>query len=690
MTDRSGISDSAKTPLRKPKNLVLCFDGTDQNFGPDPFTNVLKIFRMLESNDDSIQMCYYQPGIGTSMSVRGGDKSSTRCALENTFDSMFAFSLDHHIISAYLFLVQYYELDDKIIMFGFSRGAFIARVLTGMLERVGILKRGLENIVPMAWKIYAAWEYACQPSQPDYTTTLIDEFRNTFARNIPIRVHFEGLFDSVNSCGIIRDRLFPYTSRSGIVDHVRHACSVDERRGKFKQQSFSPNPYTQKLFSFVYRNYMIEPQHYSPLQYGYTDSERFSNPFINSTLVRTSSIPQLTDRSPDAGLFADGMKPDSDSAAVLLRNVADYLEGVGQETQGSWFRRRLSSLSKQRVEGVFQHYSPGNESSDRSTFVSSDLVEKWFPGDHSDVGGGWAPDIETEQFLSNLSLRWMLSEAIKHGVHFKKGIIHQFANTYDSSSSVLSASHDMLSLKKGQFTMQSPFTNSSNPSKVDLDKFHGLLKVPRKVSSMLRVFKKKSGSTLQSASSLGHSPRAFPPRCIIRPAKNDGHGTKSIFQVIAWWIVEMMFIGIRIEDKNCQWKNVYVPNLGRHRNIPAYGELHWSVYWRCKYVGDYRPKNLPPYAEKLIEHYIGVSLNNGKEHRRKKMASSIPSKQVSYPTQESSPLLSPAGNFTCARSSLEVDILAQADEDRIRKWIAEDWRNVPDELHELLQRNPDL
>ncbi|AET37603.1 uncharacterized protein Ecym_1370 [Eremothecium cymbalariae DBVPG len=683
------VNYSTNVSSSSSKNLVLCFDGTDQNFGPDPFTNVLKIFRMLDSSNDSAQMCYYQPGIGTNMSIQGGGKMSIKCKFENTFDSMFAFSLDYHIISAYLFLMKYFEVGDKIIMFGFSRGAFTARVLTGMLERVGILKRGLDDLVPMAWKVYEAWEYAAQPSQPNYTTTLIDEFRNTFARNIPVRVHFEGLFDSVNSCGIIRDRLFPYTSRSGIVDHVRHAVSIDERRGKFKQQSFSPNPYTQKLFSFVYRNYMVETNRNSPSDYSYSDSERYTNPFINSTITRTASVPLILKATSDIGFAAECINTNCNSADVLLRSVNDYLEsGIRRDNhQSSWFKGKLSSLSRQRVEGVFQHYSPDANSSTPATFVSSDLIEKWFPGDHSDVGGGWAPDIETEQFLSNLPLRWILSEAIKHGVYFKKGVIHQFAKTYDSTGSLLSADHDMLKWQRGKYTMKSPFSNCHHPSKKDLDTFHGMLRVSHKVSHMLHVFKKRSISTCHSSSTQADAPKRF-TKPIYQSAKNDGHGNKSIFQVILWWFVELIAVGIRIEDKNCKWKNVYVPNLGRHRNIPEYGEMHWSVYWRCKYVGDYKPRNLPKYAAKLIDEYIGAHLSNGRSTRRRRLTS-ISSNHVSYPTQESTPLLD-SPTHECERSSHEVELLAQSDEKQIKKWIADDWQTTPDDLEELLQDNPDL
>ena len=49
-----------------------------------------------------------------------------------------------------------------------------------------------------------------------------------------------GLWDSVNSVGILWDRMFPYTIKTANVDHIRHAISIDEKRSKYKQQLFSP------------------------------------------------------------------------------------------------------------------------------------------------------------------------------------------------------------------------------------------------------------------------------------------------------------------------------------------------------------------------------------------------------------------------------------------------------------------
>lgn len=109
---------------RTPKNLVLCFDGTENEFGLRPFTNVLKLFRILEK-ESADQLCYYQPGVGVKFlaeSNRSTDKnfiSSKIGKVHNKLDAMFAFSLSTHVIAAYIFLMRFYIPGDKLYLFGF-------------------------------------------------------------------------------------------------------------------------------------------------------------------------------------------------------------------------------------------------------------------------------------------------------------------------------------------------------------------------------------------------------------------------------------------------------------------------------------------------------------------------------------------------------------------------------------------
>lgn len=469
------------------KNIVLCFDGTDNKFGPEPFTNLLKVFRLLDKEDIKKQICYYQPGIGASMEIETDNLASQFDGVYNTLDSLIAFSLDGHIMKAYKYLMNFYEDGDKIFMFGFSRGAFTARVLCSMIERVGLLNSGLEELVEGAWGIYSAWEYAAQPSQPDYTTTLIDEFQMTFSRYKSIKVEFLGLFDCVNSIGLIRDRMFPFSSKFSIVKQIRHAVSLDERRVKYKQSLIYPNPYKESLF------------------------KKSVSSSINESIISEEIV----------------------SAKKMIKEIENRL-------------KKLRSNSSNKSNYV-----------DKSKLINGDFQELWFPGNHGDIGGGWEPD-KDGQFISNLSLRWVISESIKKGVFFRKDKILEFSNKYSSLDSFLSCIHDVLKFKSNKLT----------------DK--------RKIKPCERVilYKKLPDKRIQG---------------------NDGNGTNSIVRSLLWWILEFLPFYSKVEDDlTNKWRVSYTPNFGRPRTLPKYAKLHWSVYWRIKYCFDYSPKNLPEYLIKLL------------------------------------------------------------------------------------------
>lgn len=584
---------------RKPRNIVLCFDGTDGNFGPKPFTSVLKIYRMLDNSDESTQLCYYQPGIGTSMSFERRLDNGNRITpskLSNLLDSVVAFTLDQHVCSAYLFLMRYYRPNDKIFMFGFSRGAFIARILAGMIERVGLLNEGLEDIINTAWKIYEAWEYAAQPSQPDYTTTLADEFKKTFSRNYDVEIHFQGLFDSVNSIGLIRDRLFPYAARSTIVQHVRHAVSLDERRGKFKQQSVASRRGHSGNVPEIWRNT------------NGTLSKPEEADAVNITSVTRESNLQSAGGLQDATTFVSGSRepcPTPESIPLLERfSVTELQTWLKSVILGRWWHKGGSTLAQNKLEHFFG-----------SPATSPDIIEKWFPGDHSDVGGGWIPDYETKQFLSHIPMRWMLAEAISNGVLFKKNSIKSFAAKYPARESFEAYSHDILSF-------ESRGTAKSSVLSEDKIGISGrpLLLLQVTLSFVLRIawafqvgfcYKRRCAEMLyKSCDFTGNkfSPDSAQSQVSFKSERpsHAGRGDQSALFVMFWWIMELVPLKRRVQGPDCKWKNAYVPNLGKSRELPPEAELHWSVYWRMRYYKDYRPQNLPQYAVDLLHKYANM------------------------------------------------------------------------------------
>ena len=73
-------------------------------------------------------------------------------------DSAIGSTFDQHVVSGYRFLMRSYRTGDQIYMFGFSRGAYIARFLAEMLDYIGLLSHGNEEMIKFAWKAKDVYE----------------------------------------------------------------------------------------------------------------------------------------------------------------------------------------------------------------------------------------------------------------------------------------------------------------------------------------------------------------------------------------------------------------------------------------------------------------------------------------------------------------------------------------------------
>ncbi|KAF8332492.1 hypothetical protein F5887DRAFT_45647 [Amanita rubescens] len=199
--------------------LILCFDGTGNKFGEN--SNVVRFFRGLKKGDQKHQALYYQPGIGTYN--KNSFITHTVSTISSKIDSAIARHLDDHVKDGYKFLIQNYGPGDKICLFGFSRGAHTARVVSGMIYKVGILPKENFQQVDFAFNTYMTTGYQGYK--------LSREFKLTFASHVDI--DFVGVWDTVSSVGII-PQTHPYTSMNYGVKCFRHALALDERRARFR------------------------------------------------------------------------------------------------------------------------------------------------------------------------------------------------------------------------------------------------------------------------------------------------------------------------------------------------------------------------------------------------------------------------------------------------------------------------
>ncbi|GAA5904159.1 hypothetical protein JCM6882_003964 [Rhodosporidiobolus microsporus] len=224
----SYIRSSPESAERTGRTLVLFFDGTGNAFGQS-FTNIPTMLSLV-SGDPSKVLTYYQTGIGTPLTHDSWGLRQIIRKIGQIVDAGVAYSVGRHICSGYRWLMDSYQPGDSVQILGFSRGAFTARALAGMIQQVGLLPAGNEETIPLAYSIYKnASEEELIPGE-----TVAQGFRRTFSREIYI--DFVGVFDTVSSVGALWPRTLPFANRSEYIHRFRQVYSLDERRARFAVQ----------------------------------------------------------------------------------------------------------------------------------------------------------------------------------------------------------------------------------------------------------------------------------------------------------------------------------------------------------------------------------------------------------------------------------------------------------------------
>ncbi|QRW26127.1 hypothetical protein RhiXN_11204 [Rhizoctonia solani] len=253
-----------KTPEKSKRSIILCFDGTSNHFS-NQNTNVVKLVELLKKDNPEQQMVYYQAGVGT-YSAPGfltgvGQKVAARA------DEGIAWYLYQHVIDGYRYLMETYRAGDQISIFGFSRGAYTARALAGMLHSVGLLPRHNLEQVPFAYQVYSESEVDIESGDASKSTTKAkaessDEYSDSpkdvdpraFKRTycIPVTITFLGVWDTVGSVGAFTRKTLPYIEHNPSVKYFRQALALDENRGNFipslwdHSETFKQNSTTSK------------------------------------------------------------------------------------------------------------------------------------------------------------------------------------------------------------------------------------------------------------------------------------------------------------------------------------------------------------------------------------------------------------------------------------------------------------
>src|SRR6185437_11198508 len=212
-----------------PKNIIIFSDGTGQAGGvsfDERRSNIYKLYRATRVGPDSTinpaeQAAYYDAGLG-SLPPSGGTISAYVRMAHNFLSQATGFGLTANIIDCYESIIRLWRPGDRIYLFGFSRGAYTARCIGGVLSLCGVPTQ-LEGGAPMKYdsgitrrlatigvkKVYQhaasvplAKATARQKELMDQRDELARQFRETYASRQNDKSDypfFIGVFDTVAS-----------------------------------------------------------------------------------------------------------------------------------------------------------------------------------------------------------------------------------------------------------------------------------------------------------------------------------------------------------------------------------------------------------------------------------------------------------------------------------------------------------
>ncbi|KAG1730066.1 hypothetical protein EDB19DRAFT_1390884 [Suillus lakei] len=176
-------------------------------------TNVIRLARSVKSEtaDGKKQIVFYQSGVGSEANFTGDPVTGV------TLLQALGTAVASKIRDAYGFIAQNFEEGDEICLFGFSRGAYTARKLSGLIDLIGLLTR--DNL----GQFFTIWRQLMDGEAP----TIPSDTRHP-------RIKCVGVWDTVGSVYKTIDALeIKDTSLPATIDIALHALSLQENRKQF-------------------------------------------------------------------------------------------------------------------------------------------------------------------------------------------------------------------------------------------------------------------------------------------------------------------------------------------------------------------------------------------------------------------------------------------------------------------------
>ncbi|MDZ7864356.1 DUF2235 domain-containing protein [Acidovorax sp.] len=326
-----------------PRTHAIFFDGTAND--AESSTNVKRLHSMVSLQDKPHLSTLYVEGVGV-----GND----------AFGAGLGLGAQSRVVLAYNFLLNNYRAGDKVYIFGFSRGAYQARVLASMMQYVGL------------------------PDAPPQLTLAADLTPRTFSEQVQ---YASAMYDEMREAFL----------------HRRYPCTIARVRG---------GPNSDGTTAYKSRPVAV---------LGLWDTVGALGGGVSGWPAR------LLHKGDIRALHVDIDEPNQ-RYGDQLHNVENVLHAVSLDDNREWIFTPLL-VTRQHLVGnkrlpertdplakIYDNCASGTPATVTHSELQGEpkrIEEVWFPGAHSDVGGGYVGSD-----LSGLSLNWMITmlEQVETGI----------------------------------------------------------------------------------------------------------------------------------------------------------------------------------------------------------------------------------------------------------------------------------
>jgi uncharacterized protein (DUF2235 family) len=415
------------------KNIVIYSDGTGQAGGfrfDENRSNIYKLYRASRcgpdsSIDPSEQVAFYDPGLGSQ--ADGGHMFGKLLRwIHNTVAQATGFGITRNVIDCYAALIRLWQPGDRIFLVGFSRGAYTARCLAGVIARCGVPthprnapKDSLSIDEGSSQKLAAyAVKHVYQFTYPRKKSEATERQKFFLDSREQLATRFRAEYGSADKVDPAKANVYPHFI--GVFDTV--AALGNWATSCAFTAVFLLFAVALGLFGEILQPFLSTP--WIGWIFPYLSFWRVFLGTIGFAALCALCVYIFTHLKWDFGILGYDWRK---SLRTIHFNDLWMTFYDTELDPNVAYARHAISIDENRANFKRVHWSSVKEAQRDPSGIQW-FEQVWFSGNHSDIGGSYQ---ENESRLSDISLEWMAlwAAAVPHGLKFERRVLQMWPHT---------------------------------------------------------------------------------------------------------------------------------------------------------------------------------------------------------------------------------------------------------------------